>query len=42
MRTNFGKPKEILDATWMGLKQTYINLRRGTKDSGLLIYYLDS
>lgn len=26
----------------MGLKQTYINLWKGTKDSGLLIYYLDS
>ncbi len=25
----------------MGLRPTYINLRKGTKDSGLLIFYLD-
>jgi len=41
MRTNFGKPKDILEATWSGLRPTYINLRKGTKDSGLLMFYLD-
>jgi len=41
MWTNFGKPKEILETTWSGLWPTYINLWKGTKDSGLLIFYLD-
>jgi len=41
MRTNFGKPKEILESTRLGLKPTYIKIRKGTMDSGLFIFFLD-
>jgi len=41
MRKTIGKPIEIFNDAKAGLKPTWINLRKGALDSGILLYSID-
>ena len=41
MKKTFGQPKEILDQARLGLRPTWINLRKAAQDGGLLIFNVD-
>ena len=41
MRKSFGTPAQVLLDARNGLKPTWISIRQGSKDSGLLIYNMD-
>lgn len=38
---SIGKPSQIFSETKIGLRPTWINLRRGSLDSGILIFCID-
>lgn len=42
MRLTYGKPIEVLQEARRGLRPTWISLRKGAKDSGLLIFNKDA
>jgi len=41
MRSSIGKPTQIFSETKIGLRPTWINLRKGSLDSGILIFCID-